>query len=172
MPQPKQIYYPRCQTCAYMKKNQDWYKQLLQTSYYDEASPETPGQFYARTAPPFPQRAYYRHLQNHSQKVKEKLAREAIRKAKNLATVTQQHNIELDELQRVVEVESKSDYTGALDDIIRKFHADVKSNRIKVTGGIGMQAIKLRADIDKGKKDQKIDVLKMFAGRNGKSRQQ
>jgi len=161
-PQGLKMYYPRCRTCAYAKENSHWRKQLQQTRWFDENSPETISDFYHRTTPPVPYLAFYRHMLNHTTVMKHSLEN---RKKKEQGLPINREiapDILVPDLSNVEVVDT--DYMGALDETIRKFHTAVRTNKIPLSLTGGLQAIKIRADIDKSNKDRKLDAFKAFSG--------
>lgn len=147
------IYYKRCATCNYMRKNPGWYKQLKKTSFFTENSPETPLQFYNRTQPPMGLAAFYKHMKNHTTLAKEKMMAQTLTATKP----------DLPVFGELIEG-GDTDYVQALDDTIRKFHTQIRDNQIQLTLTGGLQAIKIRADIEKANKDRKLDAFKAFSG--------
>ncbi len=162
------IYYPRCRSCAYAKENKLWQKQLLRTQWFDKDSPETVADFYKRTAPPVPYLAFHRHLENHTaiSRMRSERAKKLIEEGK----IAQRKPDLVPSLVTDVIVEANTDHEAALDDVIRKFHTAVRNNKIPITMSHGLQAIKIKADIDKSNKERKVDLMKLFSGRgNGKA---
>lgn len=165
-PQGKnKIYYPRCTVCAYMRDNQTWYAEFKKINYFDPTSPENAAQFFLRTAPPFSKEAYYRHLRNHTTLLKKKIALAKARWADG--KIVKQEVIDLKEFTD----DPNASHVDALDDVINKFHNAVRQGKIPLTLQGGLQAIKIKADIEKSNKDRKVDLFKAFSSMGNKSEQ-
>ena len=162
-PQGLRIFYPRCQTCDYMKHNRGWYRQLLMTNYFEPNAPESPGAFYNRTSPPMPLRAFYNHLQHHTTLQKRKLAN--LKEGKGTSKIKE---MAPEALIGEVLKQGDSSYEDALDDTIAQFHTAIKTNQIPITLAGGLQALKIKADIVKGQRDTKVDLVKLFSNRGNK----
>lgn len=142
-----------------------WYKQLLATDWFDPRSPERSVDFFRRTAPPMPYLAFHRHLQNHTTISKKRA--EVARNLHATGRIDNRKDIIPFEIGDVVDGKA-ADHEQALNDTIRKFHTAVRNNKIPLTLTGGLQAIKIKADIDRSNKDRKIDLVKLFSGMDKK----
>ena len=157
------IYYARCTVCAYMKENPNWYAQFKKINYFDPSSPENASEFFIRTSPPFSRESYYRHLRHHTALLKSMIANAKSRNVKG--TLVKQEVIDL----KVFADDSPSDHVDALDDVINRFHRAVREGKVPMTMQGGLQAIKIKADIEKSNKDRKVDLFKAFSSMGNKN---
>lgn len=66
-------------------------------------------------------------------------------------------------------ISEKANHEAALDNFIDKFQTMVRNDEIQITATTGLQAIKIKAEIQKGNKDRKLDALKLMMGTNANS---
>ena len=146
-----------------MKKNQVWYEELKKTSYFDPTSPENAAMFFQRTAPPISREAYYRHLRNHTALLKARI--QSARTRHENGRLVKQEVIDL----KILADDPPADHVDALDDVINKFHRAVREGKVPMTMQGGLQAIKIKADIEKSNKDRKVDLFKAFSSMGNKN---
>lgn len=148
------IYWPNCNVCQYIKRNPELRKQIYESTYYDPMGSESLMQVFRRWGEPFKEPTIYSHMRRHQAKptVEIELA----------APVTA---VPLEELEP--EVTSGSAHERGLDEIISKGRNMLRSGELKITTQSLLTAIKTKSEIEKSKKDQGLEAMKLMAGAFG-----
>lgn len=148
---------PKCKTCQFSVAHKKFHEDLLNSTYFDQNSVEGIPQIVKRWK--VQKSLGYRNVMTHVARHLAPVKRYNDEKA--LEIVTQEERQPLPVNLQIEDGETA--YVRALDDVISEFHTKVKEGKIKLTAQSGLQAIKIKADIETKNKDRKLDFLKAFS---------
>jgi hypothetical protein len=178
----KRKWNPRCSVCMRMKKDKPFREAVMQSTYFNLNGSETLLDVNNRYAQPFKMPTLYRHMQRHQAadiQISEKLA-----EAKGVSTPNWQRRtrqtahkevpselakIDMEAIDNTVAIieggRATSVHEQALDEFISIGRAKMDLGQVPISAANYIAAIKIKADIEKGNKDRKVDLLKnMFSG--------
>lgn len=166
----KNSYFSRnCQVCNYSKAHPDFHEAILHTKHIDINNKDTVTDVWKRFNVPLPYTSVMQHVRRHIipayESFKERMiVRQAISDKK---LVTEE------DLKKALEGEvgTKASHEQTLDSFIDEFDELIKDGKVKITAQTGLQAIKIKADIEKANKDRKLDAFKMMVGASGQTQQ-
>jgi lipopolysaccharide biosynthesis regulator YciM len=165
-----------------MKKDKPFREAVMQSTYFNLNGSETLLDVNNRYAQPFKMPTLYRHMQRHQAadiQISEKLA-----EAKGVSTPNWQRRtrqtahkevpselakIDMEAIDNTVAIieggRATSVHEQALDEFISIGRAKMDLGQVPISAANYIAAIKIKADIEKGNKDRKVDLLKnMFSG--------
>lgn len=160
------IYWPNCQVCQYMKKNKQFRYDVMQSTYFNPHGQESLMEVNRRYGGLFTSSTLYAHMKRHQHKdilAAEKRADEMEKAAKGIKPI-------LPAVVQAVEgqVVSTQDHERGLDKFIREGEEMLDRREMKLSATTYLQAIKIKADIEKSTKDRRLDAVKsMFKGISG-----
>lgn len=154
----QQIYRPRCSVCQYMKKHKEFRLQIMQSSYFNPDSTLSPMELVKAFGAPITRPTLYRHLQKHQ-------GLSSLATIKNVEKLKEQGLI----TTTIKTIETPSDATEAheqgLDEFIAQGRSKLARHELPISASTYLQAVKIKADIEKSTKDRRLDAMKaMFAG--------
>lgn len=149
------IYWANCQVCQYMKRNPTMREQVLSSSYYNPNGNESLIQVFKRWNAPFPTQTIYSHMRRHQSKPVAAI---------ELAAPVQA--VPIEDLEEVTP-RSGTAHERGLDEIISKGRNMIRSGELKLTTSALLTAIKTKSEIEKSKKDQGLEAMKLMAGAFG-----
>ena len=166
---PRRTYHPNCAVCQYEKAHKDFRYDMLKSTYFNPDGVETVTDVINRYGNPFKAPSFYAHLQRHRKKDVElgKKNYEIKQQDKALLPTTPATLITAVES----EVLATAPHEQGLDEFIRQGRTKLSMDEMPITPTNFLQAIKIKADIEKSTKDRRLDAVKsMFKGITGDSR--
>lgn len=157
-----------CQTCIYEKEHKGFRQALLQSNYFNVNSLDSIIDVMWKFQCPLKVINVQKHCLNHLKPMVEKTVEAKVAQALSLGKKTAQEVLQ----GEVVAPESDTYHEQVLDDVIKKSHQLLKEDKIKIDADVMLKALKIKADIEKSKKDRKLDALKAFAGMSGGNKDQ
>lgn len=172
----KMVYWPNCVVCNFMQANPAFKARLMQCSYFDPNGIESLPTVLHDWAEPFTAQTCYRHIERHQPEDRVKaLIRfkedEIDRRGQSpwkgkspkyrgprVPTATPLDAKELLEGEIVPE----GNHERVLDSFIAKAEEKMKSGAMAITATNMLNAIKIKADIQKSAKDRRMDMIKSF----------
>lgn len=134
-----------------MKKHPEFREQINASKYLDPMGSETLLAVVHRWNDPFGASAMYQHMKRHQSRDLIRAEKAAVAAATPFAVIE-------------APVDGQSQHDMGLDEVITLGRRSVASGQIKITGSLLLQAIKIKADIEKSTKDRRLDAVKMMKG--------
>lgn len=147
------IYWPNCAVCQFMRKNPRFRDEVMASTYFDPVDgKETLKDVVSRWKLDVSLVTVYGHMRRHQ-------AKDVIKAEARLEEV----------VPRVLEgqVASEGEHEVGLDEFINKGRRLLAANQLNVTAATYLQAIKVKAEIERTTKDRRLDALKLMAGASG-----
>lgn len=133
----------------------------MASTYFTPTGVETLSDVVYRYEVPLKLPAIYNHMKRHQWKDLQKAEEAQAPKEVTLPSVLQPPIVAAVE----GEVVSTQDHEVGLDDFIRKGREKLMADQLPITATTYLQAIKIKADIDKNTKDRRLDAVKsLFKG--------
>lgn len=159
---PAKTYWKNCSVCQYMKKHKDFKYRVQNSRYYNELATESLPDVLRAFRDPFTQANLYAHLKRHA-------SRDLVRAP---SRIDENGNLLIDNRVKAtvsivehIDPQSKTNHELGLDDFIKVGRDKLASGELTITSQSFLQAIKIKADIEKGTKDRRADMLKgLFSG--------
>lgn len=149
----------QCKSCKWLRYHREIRAlQLTELKMFNPQAVLGAQAFMDKYAIPLPYPVFARHLRNHIIMAKNK-------PQEPMVLVT---NKPVEKLLEVL-APNVNEHEQALDSFIAQFDEAVRSRQIKMTAKDGLQAIKIKADIENRNKDRSKDVFKMMMGADGGS---
>jgi hypothetical protein len=179
------VYRPNCSVCQYMKKNPDFKRACLQSTYFDPNGRESLMTVNERWGYPFKMPTMYRHMQRHQvqdiqraeafakiegkeSKVWQRSTSQTLHKREAKEKELEKVDELLDNTVKVIEGEvlpSRQKHEVALDKFIALGEEEMRQGKLSITSSHLLNAIKIKADIEMRTKDRRLEMLKnMFTG--------
>lgn len=150
------MYSDKCSVCRYMRKHDDFRRRIIQSSYFNPMARENLMDVLAAFGEPFASGTLYQHIRRHQ-------PRDIVKAMKKYEPIPL-----LAPTLQVIEAEpgaSTTNHEIGLDDFIQKGREKLAMGELQITATTFLQAIKIKADNEKGNKDRRLDALKtMFRG--------
>lgn len=167
--------------CQYMKKHQDYRFACLRSTYFDPNGTESLLAVHERFGNPFKQPTLYRHMQLHQKRDierSERLAkvngepskvwqRNTVKSVVKADPEVEKTKELLQNTEKVVEapVGPRQQYEIGLDEFIALGRDRLQHNEMAISATNYIQAIKVKAEIEKTTKDRRLEMLRsMFQG--------
>jgi hypothetical protein len=151
----QRVYWPNCRVCQFLKKNKDVRDRVLQSTYFNPYGNEALLSIFHDIGDPFPPSSIYTHIQRHQ-------TRDIIKAEKRL------DNLDNAAVAVSLVETGTSNYPQhieGLDEFIREGREKLARKDLSISSSTYLQAIKIKAEIERSTKDRKADLLKtMFAG--------
>lgn len=160
------VYWPNCAVCQYLKKNKDVRYRMMQSTYFNPQGSESLMDVVHAYGDPFGPSTVYAHMRRHQ-------AKDLI-KAERMLENYEDNKINkglVDNTVSVIEasVESTDKHEIGLDQFIAEGRDKLVRGEMQVSATTFLQAIKIKADIQKSTKDRRLDAMKaMFSGASGR----
>jgi hypothetical protein len=148
------IYWPGCSVCQYEKRNPEIRKQILESTFFEPQGKESLMAVWKRWGLPFSEATIYSHMRRHRTKPTQEIELAAPVNA-----------VPIQELEPLVV--SASAHERGLDEIIAQGRNMIRSGELKITTQALLTAIKTKSEIEKSKKDQGLEAMKLMAGAFG-----
>lgn len=153
----QRAYWPNCSVCQFLKKNKDIRDRIMQSTYFNPLGNESLLTIFHEVGDPFPPTSIYTHIQRHQ-------TRDIIKAEKRLTKATTNRPV-------ISFVDDNNNLVGppqhvlGLDEFIREGREKLATGELGITSSTYLQAIKVKADIEKSTKDRRADLFKtMFKG--------
>jgi len=144
----------KCQTCKLSIANKKLHQDLLDSTYFNEDGLLSVSMVMKKHKLKVPYRNVQNHMQHHLAPVKRY----------NDEKKVEVSDISKEEIAKAIAMPTaETAYEAALDETISKFHKELREGRLKLTVNTGLQAIKIKADMENRNKDRKLDFLKAFS---------
>lgn len=159
------IYWAKCSVCQYMKTHQDFRLAVMNSSYFNIYGEEKLSQVLLRYNVEFNLPLMYAHFKRHQPRdIQKKIDDEKneLYRARKKGLIKPKfiQGVPLE----VLGTDVKAHEIG-LDDFIKLGHEKLRRAEMPINAATYLQAIKIKADIDKSNKDRGVDVFKtMFRG--------
>lgn len=140
-----------------MKKNPAFRLRVMQSKYFNPAGHESVATVVHDFADPFTMPSMYTHLQRHQES--------DIQKArKRFKEIDHPHNVPLAKVAGAVEGEvlSTQQHELGLDEFIREGREKLLRKEMTISASNYLEAIKIKAGIEKNTKDRRMDMIKSF----------
>ena len=156
----RQIYWPNCSVCKFMKKNPTFRLRVMQSKYFQPSGHESLATVVHDFGDPFKLAAIYMHMQRHQ-------AQDLIAAKKRFdstnATGNPHNSSPVVPIAAVEgEVVSQGEHESALDEFIREGHEKLMRKEMPISATTFLAAIKIRSEINKSAKDRRLDMIKSF----------
>lgn len=167
---PDMEYSKTCAVCKFMKKNKDFKIACMQSTYFNPDGAATLTDVNLSFNEPFKLPALYQHFKRHQKAAVLRAQQKAKATGSRLsshAVIKQTKAAEAARIAALVEGEVSS--TGAhergLDAFIAAGRAKLDVGEMSITAATFLQAIKVKAEIEKSTKDRRMDAVKtLFKG--------
>lgn len=154
---PARIYWPGCQVCQYMKKNQDFRYRIMQSTYFNPQGSENLMGVVHAFGDPFKSSIMYAHMKRHQPK-------DLVKAAK---LFDENGNAEVVNTVRMLETPTRAEtaHEMGLDDFIQLGRDKLARGEMSITATTYLTAIKVKMDNEAKTKDRRVDVMKgLFSG--------
>ena len=163
---PARVYWPGCAVCQYMKKNQDFRYRCMQSTYFNPQGSESLMDVVHAFGDPFKSSAMYQHMKRHQTKDLIKAAESFDENGNGVL-----NNPAITNTVRMLDrpSEATENHEIGLDEFIQQGRDKMVRGEMQITANTYLQAIKIKADIQKSNKDRKLDAMKaLFGGASGR----
>lgn len=144
-----------------MKKSKDFRMRINASKYFNPHGTEAVMDVVRAHGSLFPKDQVYRHLRTHQSEGKAVVPTQVI---DGKLVVDSRFKGTLEVVEGIPD-NSTSNHELGLDDFIKKGRQQLAAGQLQITAGTFLNAIKIKADIEKGTKDRRMEALKaMFAG--------
>lgn len=154
----------KCKTCMFSVAHKKFHQDLLNSTYFDPNAVEGVTMIIKRWK--VQKTLGYRNVMTHMQRHLAPVKRFNDEKAAMLVETTPAPlpvNLQIED-------EAETAYERALNKTITKFEQALENGTIKLTANTGLQAIKIKADIETKNKDRKLDFIKAFSAMGQKQK--
>lgn len=150
-------YWPNCTVCKYMKANPAFRSRFVNSTYFNTDGTESAAEVLYAYHMPFTLSLMYAHIRRHMQS--------QIKKAEMIQA---SKAIDVDPLLIVESpTASSGEHEQGLDDFINEGRAKLAVGELQINATSFLQAIKIKADIEKSTKDRRLDGIKAFFSTRG-----